>query len=86
VLLHEATHAAQSCPNGTLSPIGWKIKASDVVKNEISGILFNSYKQGDRVLEQEAFMIQGNGNGLAMVINALSKRCTTKVVKQLHKQ
>ena len=27
-ILHEATHAAQSCPDGLLTPIGWKLSTS----------------------------------------------------------
>ena len=81
VLIHEATHAAQSCPGGTLSPIGWKIKVSELLNNEISGILYNSYKQGSKALEQEAFMVQRNDNGVAMVIAALAKRCHARAAK-----
>ena len=34
VFVHEAVHAAQSCPSGVLSPIGWKHSLPVVVERE----------------------------------------------------
>ena len=74
VLVHEATHAAQSCPNGQLTPIGWKLKASPVVSREISGILVHSYRENQH-LEREAFLVQGHHDAIPKVIGALKSRC-----------
>ncbi len=42
--LHEAVHAAQSCPDGrVLRPIGWTLPLQPVVRNEISGMLVNAW-------------------------------------------
>jgi hypothetical protein len=73
--LHEATHAVQSCPNGRLTPIGWRFQLSPVVEQEISGILTNRYHHGDRILEQEAFGVQGQGDAVRLLRQALRQRC-----------
>jgi hypothetical protein len=73
--LHEAIHAAQSCPSGTLTPIGWTIKLSPVVGQEISGILTTRYHHGNRLLEQEAFGMQGQADAPSRVVAALRQRC-----------
>merc|ERR1739841_20135 len=44
VLLHEAVHAAQSCPNGALSLIGVQLKVDPAVSSQIRYILRNHYK------------------------------------------
>lgn len=73
--LHEAIHAAQSCPDGNLTPIGWKVSLSPVVASEIGGILTKGYHHGNRLLEQEAFGMQGQPDAPSRVIAALRKRC-----------
>lgn len=75
VFLHEAVHAAQSCPSGVLSPIGWQHSLPTVVEREISGILYNAYHHKNKALEREAFMAQGQAQGVAIVIQALQQRC-----------
>jgi hypothetical protein len=73
--LHEAVHAAQSCPSGTLTPIGWRITLSPVVDREISGILTTQYHHGNRLLEQEAFGMQGLDEAPSRLVEALRQRC-----------
>lgn len=73
--LHEAFHAVQSCPNGVLSPIGWIAQVAPVVEREISAILLKKYRASTRVLEREAFFIQGQSNGQMLVLTELRKRC-----------
>jgi hypothetical protein len=43
-LLHEAAHAAQSCPDGVLRPIGWRLPLSPLIEREISAITLNHYR------------------------------------------
>lgn len=73
--LHEAVHAVQSCPTGRLSPIGWKLSLDPVVNQEIRGILTQRYHHGSRLLEQEAFALQGQPDALARLRAALHSRC-----------
>ncbi|WP_094556451.1 hypothetical protein [Synechococcus sp. 1G10] len=73
--LHEATHAAQSCPDGTLRPIGWNVTLAPVVEREISGILTTRYHHSNRIIEQEAFAMQGQADAPQRIIAALRKRC-----------
>jgi hypothetical protein len=73
--LHEAVHAAQSCPSGTLTPIGWRIALAPVVEREISGILTTRYHHGNRLLEQEAFGMQGLAEAPSRLVSALRQRC-----------
>lgn len=75
VFVHEAVHAAQSCPSGVLSPIGWTHSLPVVVEREISGILYNAYHHKNKALEREAFMAQGQPQGAELVIQALKQRC-----------
>jgi len=75
-LLHEAVHAAQSCPRGMLTPIGWRFQLSPVVEREISHLLINGYQHHrNRVLEREAFGLQGQPKTLALLLSALRQRC-----------
>ncbi len=76
--LHEAVHAVQSCPNGTLSPIGWRFHLPMAVDREISGILTTRYHQDNRALEQEAFGLQGQANAVPRLMAALKRRCPLK--------
>ena len=73
--LHEAIHAVQSCPTGRLTPIGWRVNVSPVVEREIGGILMQRYHHSNRVLEREAFFMQGQHDAVAQVIAALHERC-----------
>jgi hypothetical protein len=73
--LHEAVHAVQSCPGGRLTPIGWKLRLKPVVSQEIGGILTTRYHHGNRLLEQEAFGLQGQPDAVARISAALHARC-----------
>ena len=75
VLLHEAVHAAQSCPSGTLSLLGIKRQASPVVESRIRYLLSHHYAQAHGSLEQEAFRIQSQPDAEALIIAALNQRC-----------
>ena len=75
VFLHEAVHAAQSCPNGDLSLIGVTRKADPVVDSRVRYLLRNFYKPINSSLEQEAFVIQSQPDAEQIIITALSKRC-----------
>ncbi|MFM8526075.1 MAG: hypothetical protein ACKOCM_10730 [Cyanobacteriota bacterium] len=74
-LLHEATHAAQSCPDGPLRLIGWNLPLASVVRQEIAGIITTRYPAGKRALEREAFALQGQAKAVTLLIEALSQRC-----------
>lgn len=77
--LHEAVHAAQSCPGGrVLRPIGWSLPLQPVVRQEISGILLNAYANHSRELEQEAFALQGQPDAVSRLLRALAERCGDK--------
>ncbi|MFN9620948.1 MAG: hypothetical protein ACK55X_14675 [Synechococcaceae cyanobacterium] len=73
--LHEAVHAVQSCPGGSLTPIGWRFSLPAVVEQEISGILTTGYHQSTRTLEQEAFGLQAQSDAVARLRQALRQRC-----------
>ena len=72
--LHEAVHAVQSCPTGTVTPIGWRLPVQPVVRQEISGLLTTRY-HNHRVAEQEAFHLQGQPDAVARLMEALRRRC-----------
>lgn len=74
-VLHEAVHAVQSCPSGTLTPLGWSAQLNPVVEREISAILLRNYHHSSRVLEREAFMLQGQRDAVPKLVNALQQRC-----------
>ena len=75
VLLHEAVHAAQSCPSGKLTLIGIQRRADPAVESRIRYLLSNHYRQDHMSLEQEAFLIQGQEDAEALVVKALKERC-----------
>ena len=75
VFLHEAVHAAQSCPNGDLSLIGVQRRVDPVVNSRIQYLLRTHYKPINVALEQEAFVIQGQPDAEEIIITALSNRC-----------
>ena len=75
VLLHEAVHAAQSCPSGMLTLIGIRRQADPSVESRIRYLLSNHYLQDHMALEQEAFLVQGQDDAEALVVKALNDRC-----------
>ena len=75
VLLHEAVHAAQSCPTGKPSLLGVKRRTDPAVGSQIRYILGHHYKQANIALEQEAFLIQGQPDAEQIIIEALNRRC-----------
>ena len=75
VLLHEAVHAAQSCPSGKLTLIGIQRRADPAVESRIRYLLSNHYLQEHLSLEQEAFLVQGQDDAEALVVKALDERC-----------
>ena len=74
-ILHEATHAAQSCPYNSLTPIGWELSLSPFIKNEIQAILLQKYNSSQYIIEKEAFSLQGQKNGVDLLLKAIEKRC-----------
>jgi len=47
-----------------------------VVEREISAILLRNYKDvGSRVLEREAFHLQGQPDAVAILLGAMKQRC-----------
>lgn len=79
-LLHEAVHAAQSCPRGVLVPMGWRVTLPPVVSQEIGGILTTRYGHGNLAVEREAFALQGQPDAVPKIIAALRARCRTQPV------
>ena len=75
VFLHEAVHAAQSCPNGSLTLIGVQRTADPVVSSRIRYLLGLHYKPTNFPLEQEAFLIQSQPDAEQIIIKALNRRC-----------
>jgi hypothetical protein len=76
VLIHEAVHAAQACPKGKLTPIGWGgLTLQTSVDREISGLLYRGYAHSKHDVEREAFAMQGQPQAMAQVIAALRQRC-----------
>ena len=74
-LLHEAAHAAQSCPHGVLSPLGWRPPLTPLIQREIAAITYGSYQHGNRAVEHEAFALQGQPDALPRLVKALDQRC-----------
>ena len=78
VLLHEAVHAAQSCPDGQLTLLNLKRRSSPVVESRIRYLLTNHYSQEHQALEQEAFRLQSQPDAEALIIAALKRRCPAR--------
>ena len=78
VLLHEAVHAAQSCPNGRLTLLALDRQSSPVVESRIRYLLNNHYAQEHQALEQEAFRLQSQPDAEALIIAALNRRCSDR--------
>ena len=74
-ILHEATHAAQSCPNGFLIPIGWTLPVNESIKNEIEANLLRNYDINQYTIEKEAFYLQSQKNGVELLMETIKKRC-----------
>ena len=75
VLLHEAVHAAQSCPDGTMTLLGLKRTTAPVVERRIRYLLMHHYRNGNAALEQEAFRLQSQPDAIQLLIDALDRRC-----------
>jgi hypothetical protein len=75
VLLHEAVHAAQSCPHGVPSPLGFKTKLSPHVEPAIRWQLRSGYTAGSTGIEQEAFALQARDDAVPLLIQSLKRRC-----------
>lgn len=73
--IHEAVHAAQSCPRGKLTLLGIKASVLPVVDQEIKGILTTRYDHANRALEREAFVLQSQPNAVDILIKTLRYRC-----------
>ena len=78
VLLHEAVHAAQSCPDGQLTLLKLDRQSSPVVESRIRYLLNNHYSQEHQALEQEAFRLQSQPDAEALIIAALERRCPAR--------
>ena len=76
VLLHEAVHAAQSCPHGPLTLIGVQRPVNPAVGSRIRYILRNHYKPNMAAVEKEAFVIQSQPDAEQLIITALNQRCS----------
>ena len=74
-ILHEATHAAQSCPYGKLTPVGFEFSINPFIRNEIQANLIQNYDSNQFIIEKEAFSLQGNKNGVDLLLKALNERC-----------
>ena len=75
VLIHEAVHAAQACPNGIYEPIGWKVSLPKSVEVKIKGILYKKYRRKNFDVEKEAFYMQSHPQAFKEISNALRQRC-----------
>ena len=74
-ILHEATHAAQSCPYGLLNPIGLNLQISPFIRKEIQSILLRNYDGNNYLIEEEAFSLQGQKNAQELLLKVLDERC-----------
>lgn len=74
--LHEAVHAAQSCPSGVPSVMGVVTQPSAVVARRIQLLLSSNYSPHHTAVEKEAFEIQGRSDAIPLLIQLLSKRCS----------
>ena len=74
-ILHEATHAAQSCPNGLLKPMNLELPISPFLNNEIQRILLNNYESNQYLIEKEAYSLQSQKNSVDILLKALNERC-----------
>ena len=75
VLIHEAVHAAQACPNGVYKPIGWNVSLPSSVELTIKQILYSNYRRKNFAVEREAFYMQSHPQAFNEVSKELIKRC-----------
>ena len=75
VLIHEAVHAAQACPNGTYEAIGWTVSLPKSVEVKIKGILYKKYRRKNFDVEKEAFYMQSHPQAFMEISKALRQRC-----------
>ncbi len=75
VLVHEAVHAAQSCPRGFLTKLNIPIKLNSFQEKIIKMKLVNHYNHKNFLLEKEAFSIQTLPNSVEIVSKEINKRC-----------
>ena len=75
VLIHEAVHAAQSCPRGFLTKLNFPIKLNSSQEKIIKMKLVNHYNHRNFLLEKEAFSIQTLPNSVEIVSKEINKRC-----------
>ena len=75
VLIHEAVHAAQSCPYGFLTKLGYSSKITTLQEELIKRKLLSHYKHENFLLEKEAFSMQVSPNSSQIIIKALNERC-----------
>jgi len=75
ILIHEAVHAAQSCPYGFLTKLGYSSKITTLQEELIKRKLLSHYKHENFLLEKEAFSMQVSPNSSQIIIKALNERC-----------
>ena len=75
VLVHEAVHAAQSCPRRFLTKLNIPIKLNSSQEKIIKMKLVNHYNHRNFLLEKEAFSIQTLPNSVEIVSKEINKRC-----------
>ena len=75
VLIHEAVHAAQACPNGIYEPIGWTVSLPKSVEVTIKEILYRKYRRKNIAVEKEAFYMQSHPQAFREISKALRERC-----------
>ena len=75
VLVHEAVHAAQSCPRGFLTKLNIPIKLNSSQEKLIKMKLVNHYSHRNFLLEKEAFSIQTLPNSIEFISKEINKRC-----------
>ena len=75
VLIHEAVHAAQSCPKGFLTKLDVSLNLTTFQEELIKRKLVSNYNYENFLLEKEAFSIQVSPNALNILIKALNDRC-----------
>lgn len=73
--LHEAAHAAQSCPSGLLTLIGWKNPLPEAAESALQALLVSSYPPQARPLEAEARRLAERLDAPQQLLEALRRRC-----------
>lgn len=78
-LIHEAVHAAQGCPDGRQTPIGWAWQLQPRLEQDINALLYRGYPRDSFAIEREAFRMQSHPRAIALVAAALDQRCRSKL-------